>query len=356
MTARARELTKRARDAEPGGPQSTSVPANTIRAFIDALGRLGYPTESLLANAGVRRSDLADPDARISCAVLPEILGAAMREKPMKNLAARLAAETQIGAFPLVDYLAVTSETAGAALKQLTRYLRLTEAPYTLDPKWHENPIRVVFDRPLNAFSVEFGIVLTVRHLRKEVEGLFNVLSVNFFHAPDDTSEIERLVGCSIYPNSSWNGFQLTRGSWGMPMRRRDHALCGVLEQHAADIAAKIPETNALARDVARVLASRMAEGDVQIETVARVLGTSTRSLQRRLAEAGISYQEMLDNTRRDAAGGYLSDPRLSIGDVAYLLGYSEPAAFHRAFKRWNGMTPQAFRNRHKEKSRSFVP
>jgi AraC-like DNA-binding protein len=90
-----------------------------------------------------------------------------------------------------------------------------------------------------------------------------------------------------------------------------------------------------------------MAEGDVQIETVARALATSTRSLQRRLAEAGISYQQLLDNTRRDAADEYLADPRLSIGEVAYLLGYSEPAAFHRAFKRWNGITPQSFRKQH---------
>jgi AraC-like DNA-binding protein len=237
----------------------------------------------------------------------------------------------------------------------LARYLRLSEAPYTLDPKWDENPIRVLFDRPLNSFSAEFGVVLTVLHLRKEVDGRFHVLCVNFSHAPDDVAEIERLLGCPIYANSSWNGFQLTREAWKMPMRRRDDVLRSVLEQHAAEIAAKIPETHALARDIGRLLTSRMAIGDVQIESVARALGTSTRSLQRRLAGAGISYERVLDNTRRDAASEYLSDPKLSIGEVAYLLGYSEPAAFHRAFKRWNGTTPQSFRAMGIEKSRSFV-
>src|SRR5947207_1597815 len=129
MTARAVRLTERARGAEPGRAQTTSVPANTIRVFVDALERLGYPTKSL------------------------------------------------------------------------------------------------------NAFAVEFGVVLTVLHLRNEVDGKFNVLSVTFSHEPDDAAEIELLLGCAIHANSSWNGFQLTREVLEMPMRRRDHALRGVLER-----------------------------------------------------------------------------------------------------------------------------
>jgi len=76
-------------------------------------------------------------------------------------------------------------------------------------------------------------------------------------------------------------------------------------------------------------------------------LATSARSLQRKLAAAGTSFQELLDTTRRDAAARYLEDRTLSVGEVAYLLGYSEPAAFHRAFKRWNGITPLEFRRQH---------
>jgi AraC-like DNA-binding protein len=62
------------------------------------------------------------------------------------------------------------------------------------------------------------------------------------------------------------------------------------------------------------------------------------------LAEAGLSYQDLLDRTRHEAAVQYLSSPQLSIGEIGWLLGYSEPSAFHRAFKRWEGVSPQAFR------------
>ena len=95
-----------------------------------------------------------------------------------------------------------------------------------------------------------------------------------------------------------------------------------------------------------RALASRVGGGDTRIQTIARTLATSARSLQRRLAAAGVSYQQLLDLARKDAAERYLTDSPLSIGEVAYLLGYSEPAAFNRAFRRWHKETPQAFRQR----------
>jgi AraC-like DNA-binding protein len=100
--------------------------------------------------------------------------------------------------------------------------------------------------------------------------------------------------------------------------------------------------------DLRRILLSRLPQGDSNIESVARSMGTSVRSLQRRLTYRGSSYQDVLDSIRREAAGQYLSDRALSISEVGYLLGYSEPAAFHRAFKRWHGSTPQEFRLAHR--------
>jgi len=262
----------------------------------------------------------------------------------MKNLGAKLASVTPIGSFPLVDYLVVTSGTVGAGLKQLARYLRLNETPFTLEPREEERPVRVLFDRPLNSFAVEFGVSLTVLHLRGETDGPLHITSVSFSHNPDEAGEIEQLLGCPVIANASWNGFCLTQEAWQMPMRRRDPVLRSVLEQHAAGLAAKVPEVDNLAQKVRRVLATSMAKGETQIEIVARALATSSRSLQRSLARDGLTFQHLLDDTRREAAGEYLSDPKLAIGEIAYLLGFSEAAAFHRAFKRWEGMTPQSFR------------
>ena len=101
-----------------------------------------------------------------------------------------------------------------------------------------------------------------------------------------------------------------------------------------------------LALDVRRMLGARVAGGNTRIQAIARMLANSARSLQRRFAAAGVSYQQLLDLAQRDAAERHLTDSTLSIGEVGYLLGYSEPAAFNRAFRRWHEETPQAFRQR----------
>jgi AraC-like DNA-binding protein len=72
----------------------------------------------------------------------------------------------------------------------------------------------------------------------------------------------------------------------------------------------------------------------------------SPRTLQRRLAEECTSFDALRDALRKQAAETYLTDATLSVGEVAFLLGFSEPAAFYRAFKRWHKTTPQAFRER----------
>ena len=162
-------------------------------------------------------------------------------------------------------------------------------------------------------------------------------------HQPDDAASFARILGCPIQPSASWNGLSIPLEAWRLPLRRRDPVLRQVLEAQANDVLARLPERNGLALDVQRALARRVG-GETGIEALARQLAMSGRTLQRRLAAEGVSYQELLDDARKEAAGRHLSDSALAICEVAYLVGYSEPAPFHRAFRRWYGMTPEAFR------------
>jgi AraC-like DNA-binding protein len=153
------------------------------------------------------------------------------------------------------------------------------------------------------------------------------------------------MFGCPVYANRSWAGLALPRETVQIPLKRRDPVLRGMLERQADTVATGMPEIGGVALEVRHALMARLTKGQIDIDVIARDLGTSSRTLQRRLSAAGLSYQQLLDGVRREIADRYLATTSLSIGEVAYLLGYSEPAAFHRAFKRWHDLTPQGFRD-----------
>jgi AraC-like DNA-binding protein len=346
MTASANPLIPRA-NAPAGvaaGAGVPTLPSGDLRVIAGALAHLGYDVEELLASVGLGGLDLADPDGRVPCTAYGDVLGAAQRKRFTPNLALRLAQHVPIGAFPLLDYLVLTSDTVGAGVRQLGRCFRLVSSPIVFDIREDALPIEVRLTLCEMPFMVEYTASLIVLHLRKETEGGFAAVSASFAHRPDDAAEFERVFGCAIRGGAPWSGLSVAPDVWRLPLRRSDPVLRAILERQAEEVLARMPVRDGMAAEVGRVLAARVNGGDTRIAEVARQLATSPRTLQRRLAAAGVSYQELLDAARREVAGQHVSGSRMSISEVAYLLGYSEPAPFHRAFKRWYGVTPQAFR------------
>lgn len=334
MTAHAIRMTEHA--------SSRQVPptfaAGTIRAFLDALARLGHDVTGLMDVAGLQAGDLEDPDARVSCDAIGALLARAQRIHPIANLDLRLAMETPLGAYPLLDYLVLTSDTVGEGLRRLARHPELSGAPLEVDLFEAEAPVRVVISAP-------FTVFLAILHLRREAAEPWSPEYVSLRDRPEDPEAIERTLGCPVRAEASWNGFALSLASWRLPLRRRDPALQGVLERHAADVVARLPRGTGVVSEVRRALAPRIARGDVRLQAVARELGTSPRTLQRRLGEAGTSYLDLLEQARCDAAERHLAETLLSVAEISWLVGYSEPSAFQRAFKRWRGQSPRSFRD-----------
>jgi AraC-like DNA-binding protein len=344
MTAPAKQLTRNAKLRAPVAGGIPTQPAATLRVFVRALGQLGYDSDALLAASGVRPSELDDPDGRIPCPSIPAVICEAMRTRPLKNLGMKVASETPIGAFQLLDYLIVTCENVGEGIQQLSRYLRLSEAPFSVEIHDADTPVRVVYVGIEDAFTAEFEVALAMLHLRREAEPGLRAEYASFRHTPDDVAEIEQTLECPVRTQAGWIGLAFSRQAWQLPLRRRDPVLHSILYRNAEQFAARFPETDTVVAELRRLLISRITHGDSDIEFIARSMASSVRSLQRRLAAAGTSYQEVLDSTRREAAGRHLANRALSISEVGYLLGYSEPASFHRAFRRWYGTTPQEFR------------
>jgi AraC-like DNA-binding protein len=332
------------------------MPANDARAFVSALQRLGYSTEMLLAAPGLRGQNLDDPEVRVPCEALGAMIACAQQQRFTPNLALELARVTPIGAYPLLDYLVLTSESVGAGVQQLERYHRIIGDPVDLHVREQIDTVRIEMAPAAGPFNIEFTSSLMVLHFKHETDGCFAATRVVFQHAVDDPGAYERALGCPVEPQGSWNGISMSPEAWRLPLRRRDPVLRQLLETQANDILARQPARTGLAFQVQRALAARVAGGDTSIGALARELAMSGRTLQRRLATEGVSYQALLDDARKAAAGQYLRESTLAIGEIAYLVGYSEPAPFHRAFKRWFAKTPEAFRHGKPDARRPATP
>jgi AraC-like DNA-binding protein len=344
MTTRANRLTPRAKTNGPVAGVDTA-PAGHLRAYVDAIDRLGYDVTALLERAGLRRADLDDPDAAIPYTAFEGVICGALAMRHFPNFGAHLAAVTPLGAWQLLDYLVATTDTVRGALEQLVRYAHIVNAPMTLRLAHEGDAVRLLVEPGTDCFMVQYETSIVLHHLRSETGGRLSAHYVSLMDQPEDRTDLERLFGCPVRAPATWSGIEFPNESLRLPLRRRDPVLRRVLESQADTTAPSVGDRSTIAR-VRTALASRLARVPA-IDVIARQLAMAPRTLQRRLAEEGVTYQELVATSRREAAERLLSNATLAVGEIGYLLGFSEPSAFHRAFKRWHDVTPQEYRRVH---------
>jgi AraC-like DNA-binding protein len=137
----------------------------------------------------------------------------------------------------------------------------------------------------------------------------------------------------------------LPRAALDIALASSDPQLLAILTRAASDLVGRGIADPTIAAQVARVLHDELRSDHATIEHVAKRLGLTARSLQRRLKDESTSFQGVREQVRQELAQRYLEE-RLSISEISFLLGFSEPSAFFRAFKRWTGLTPVEARRR----------
>lgn len=164
---------------------------------------------------------------------------------------------------------------------------------------------------------------------------------------PAHNDALERFMQCEVLYAQAMTGMTcslyLARERNGQP----DAALRAILETQANGMLAALPHQDDLVQQVRHGIVHLLQEGEPTLERVAQHLGMSGRTLHRRLAAQDMRFRELLEQTRRQLAESYLHDPRISLAEVALLLGYAEQSPFTHAFKRWTGSTPSDWRKLH---------
>jgi AraC-like DNA-binding protein len=187
-------------------------------------------------------------------------------------------------------------------------------------------------------------MTIAVLQGRRAIGDDFSPQEVCFSHpAPERISEPERVFRAPVRYGCPRNELFLHPADLDQPQRHAEPRLLEVLERQLETLVSKLPEERSFPSRVKCHMADQLLEGEPMMRSIAAKLCMSPRTLQRRLNDEGTSFAKLLVDLRRDLALRYLQDPRKSINEVAFLLGFLEIAAFYRAFKRWTGKTPAEY-------------
>ncbi len=171
---------------------------------------------------------------------------------------------------------------------------------------------------------------------------------VSFTHAaPEDIREHQRIFGNTVVFNAPINSASFAAELLSWPVPNADVGMYPVLQQHAEGLLREKMRAQLDGGIVAQVRAAIIAnltQDRAKLALIAQDLNLSQRTLQRKLSEAGASFQQVLDHTRHQLAKDYLSQRQLNLADIAFLLGYQEQSAFNHAFKGWFGISPGSYR------------
>ncbi len=194
--------------------------------------------------------------------------------------------------------------------------------------------------------SNEATLASVVTLVREVCASPVSPLAVHLRHSNSFApSHHQRFFGCPVHFNAECDGLVYPAAALAVPTRLGDEGISRFLLSHLDQALDDVPEAETdLPTQVQALVASALSAGVPPLADMAARLGMSERSLQRRLSAEGTSYQQVVDQARRDLAQGLLSRTSYPLAEVAFVTGFSEQSAFTRAFKRWCQLTPAAFR------------
>lgn len=262
----------------------------------------------------------------------------------------------QVSALGVVGELIRHSCTIGEALTHAAAFSHLITDLLTMEVTRNEKSFIIRFipstvarrESPLMFRQVmDFFLAFTLH----EVDGLIlkkiQPLTVKLPVELVELAEYERVLRCHSIQNVSTYEMELDSQFWDEPILAADYDLQAVLLRKVSALDEAYTNTKSLSERIRHFLLANAYLGVPTLDAIAANLNVSSRSLQRKLQEEGVTYQQLTDSIRKSLALHYLQAGQYPVKEVSYILGYNELSAFNRAFRRWTGTTPVSYRKQH---------
>lgn len=333
---------------QPPGP---TAGAGYAKALMDLAVKKGADRSLLLALSQISADDLADADNRIPFANYIALMRAGIALSGDPALALHFGERTNFGEFSIVGLIADASKTMGHALVQLNRYGRLvieldTGSQDRLQPVRSNGQAWLVDTRTdPNSFPelTESTFARIACHARQfGTDDKPFVRAVHVTHAePAHRAEYNRIFRVPIAFNADRNALLIDDDWTNRKVARTTRYAFGVLSEHAKALLEKLETAKTTRGQVESLLIPILHTGEPNIERTAEKMGLSRKTLYRKLKAEGVTYEKLLDELRHKMALHYLNGKKVSVNETAYLVGFSDPSTFSRAFRRWTGVSPR---------------
>jgi AraC-like DNA-binding protein len=341
--------------------------------YVDVGVAHGLSREALLAAAGLSEAMRSQPDARISTLAFVVLWRELVSKLPDVVVPVEVIQAIGPSALGITGQVVLRADDIAHAGQLIERFMRLTDTALSL--RWLERGDLVGFTighRPevvAMRFPIEVMLGTGFRLLSHAAGAPIPLREVSFAHPPGYPVEpYEALFGVPVRFSAEHSALWLPREALSMPFAGRDPIARRYLEAYAEQLLAALPEPvqaqeqvleqsiatasepaapSAPIAPIREAILLELATSGAELARVARRVAMSPRTVQRRLEEAGTSYQDLVDELRANMAQSLLRDRARSIVDVAFELGYADLKGFYRAFRRWTGTTPASWRAQH---------
>jgi len=327
------------------------ISAAAATGLIEAIDAAGGDPDRVLAAVGLDRADVSDRYAFIPSAAFTLALDEAARVTGDDCFGLHFGEQYHPKDIGALTYVVLNSPTVGAAFHNAARYLHVHNQAATASFVRTDTQACLQHRLGVAPFQrrrqhQELALTVGLATLRLMAGSEWCPREVRFEHAPPSrTSEHARIFGAPVLFGCDGNVMVVDPEFCDRDVPTADRRLYPILEQYL-ERQLESPTENRFVVSVRTAIERAVRDGEPRLTDVAKAIGVSARTLQRRLAESDVDYKALVDDIRQRLALRYLRDRHHTLSDVAYLLGYSEMSAFSRAFRRWTDSAPSDYRRR----------
>jgi AraC-like DNA-binding protein len=327
-----------------------TVLSNIAIAIARALDSVGQDGKDVLRGVGVDYEFAADPDTRISVRQFRQLWGAAVETSGDPCFGLVVADQTLPADLNGLGLGVLVSDTLKSVLERLIRYQRSVSTNANLQLAEQGDELVLTVSSQVDYYDFQAGVAdyinaLVVKLCRLTVSSAVDPLRASFLHAEAAHGHrYAEYFRCPVQFGANEQTLVFDKDMFEHILPTAHPELARVNDQVVMAYLARFDRDDLVTR-LRSLLIEQLPSGPPNQTTVARELHMSTRNLQRRLADENTSFRELVEEVRKELAQQYLREQHRSIGEISYLLGFSEPSNFTRFFRGHTGVSPKAFRD-----------